>query len=71
MILLFSQYGDEGFFLTPEFWIIAVLLVVSFFLRAIPPFKYIWYLFLFVIIGMLLGFFIDRGKNRIKDWWDK
>jgi hypothetical protein len=69
MIFLFSQYGPEYVFTTPMFWITFIVLLVSYILRAIPPFKYIWYLFVMIIAYMFLGYLVDRGKNRIKDWF--
>jgi len=71
MIFLFSEYGPGYVFYTPMFWITTIILVVSFIFRSIPPFKYIWYLFVMIIAFMFLGFLVDRGKNRIKDWFDK
>ena len=70
MILLLG-YGPEYVFATPMFWITFVVLLVSYILRAIPPFKYIWYLFVMIIAYMFLTFLVDRGKNRIKDWLEK
>jgi hypothetical protein len=68
MILLFGS-GPEYVFTTPMFWIIFIILLVSYILRAIPPFKYIWYLFVMIIAYMFLGYLVDRGKDRIKDWF--
>ena len=77
MIFLFSDpfffgHGSAGEYLIVFIYaIVSALLVLSFFLRDIPPFKQIWWFVKWLLIVMLVNLSINFLKKEIKEWWKK
>ena len=49
------------------FW---VVIIISYFLRDIPPFKQIWNIFKFILVVMLVVLGMNCAKKGVKEWWN-
>jgi len=67
---LFSGGGSLLFeYIIP--WSFFILAVVSYILRSIFPFNYIWTFFKLIIIFLIAGYAINMAKKSVKSWWEK
>ncbi len=71
MVLLWSKYSEFGLLLDPWTMIPLLLGMISYILRAIPPFKQIWWLYKWFFIMFFLVLAANYAKKEIKEWWEK
>ena len=65
-----SLFGTE--LLTDPWTLIPLAIgIVSYILRAIPPFKHIWWIYKWFFIALFIALAADRVKDEVKDWWNK
>jgi hypothetical protein len=69
---LLDGHNDTTTVLIVIFYVVAsVGLVVSYFLRAIPPFNWIWGFFKWILITILVILSVNFLKKEVKSWWSK
>ena len=68
----FFGHGSTGGYLLVGFYaVICVLIVVSYILRAIPPFSWIWGFVKWFTLFLLVMLSISFIKKEVKEWWSK
>jgi hypothetical protein len=70
MTLLSMSFGSLVFDYIIPFFIVALALI-SYILRAIPPFSYIWMFFKLILIWLFVGYAANMAKKSAKAWWEK
>ena len=65
---LTAEEISPGLFLQNIF---SILIFASYFLRAIPPFKQIWWFVKWLLVMMLVKLSINYLKKEVKEWWEK
>jgi hypothetical protein len=71
MNLLWSKHSELQLLLDPWTMIPILIVLVSFLLRAIPPFKQLWWFFKWVAIMFLIVLSVNYAKKEVKEWWEK
>ena len=71
MSLLFSKHSEMGLLLDPWTMIPILTILVSYLLRAIPPFKQLWWFFKWFFIMFLVVLSVNYAKKEVKEWWEK
>jgi hypothetical protein len=71
MTLLFSKHSEMGLLLDPWTMVPILTILISYLLRAIPPFKQLWWFFKWVAIMFLVVLSVNYAKKEVKEWWEK
>jgi len=69
--IFFGHYEAGNVLFVIFYGIFCIILVSSYFLRAILPFNYIWFCVKWILIGLLIMLGINFIKKEIKEWWEK
>ena len=68
----FFGNGSAGGYLFVGFYaVICILIVASYFLRAIPPFSWIWWFVKWFTVYMFVRATVNFTKKEVKSWWSK
>ena len=68
----FFGSGSAGGYLFVGFYaVLGVLIVISYVLRAIPPFSWIWWFVKWFTLYMFVRATVNFTKKEVKSWWSK
>ncbi len=67
----FGNYDAEGIIIVTVYALISIAIVLSYFLRTIFPFNYIWWFTKWLLITLLIMLSINYIKKEVKEWWEK
>lgn len=52
-------------------WIFWIVIVISYILKDISPFKQIWNIFKVMVFTIFIILFANFTKKSVKEWWNK
>jgi hypothetical protein len=71
MNFLWIDHSREIFLWDVFYIILGILIIISFFLRGIPVFGWLWSIFKWIFIAWFVILGVDMAKKSLKNWWDK
>jgi hypothetical protein len=69
--IFFGHYDAEGIIIVSVYALFSILIVLSYFLRTIFPFNYIWWFTKWLLMTLLIMLSINFIKKEVKEWWEK
>jgi cadmium resistance protein CadD (predicted permease) len=66
-----KSWSATDYLIIGVYAVFSVLIFASYFLRAIPPFKQIWWFVKWLLVMMLIKLGINFLKKEVKEWWEK